>query len=76
MDKFFENLFLTEDEIKLLSIYLAYGVGFGILVGLFFSKIELCFALGGVISIVVSLFKIYIRKFRKSDRININKLQE
>lgn len=71
--KWLENLFLTEDEIKVLSIYLAYGVGFGILIGLFFSKIELWFALGGVISILLSLFKIYIGRIKKSNRIDIDK---
>lgn len=72
--KWLEGLFLTEDEIKILSIYLAYGVGFGVLIGLFFSKIELCFALGGVVSILVSLFKIYIDRIKKSNGINIDKL--
>ncbi|MDU5110431.1 MAG: hypothetical protein E6248_08285 [Clostridium sp.] len=69
-----DKLFLSDDEIKILSIYLAYGVGIGVLIGLFFDNIELCFALGGVMSIVVSLIKIYINKTRKSNRININKL--
>lgn len=64
--KWIENLFLTEDEIKVLSIYLVYGVGLGILIGLFFSKIELFFALGGVISIIVSIGKIYINRSKKS----------
>ena len=64
--KWIENLFLTEDEIKVLSIYLVYGVGLGILIGLFFSKIELFFALGGVISILVSIGKIYIDRSKKS----------
>ncbi|MGF0110255.1 hypothetical protein [Clostridium sp. SGI.024] len=64
--KWIENLFLTEDEIKVLSIYLVYGVGLGILIGLFFSKIELFFALGGVISIIVSIGKIYIDRSKKS----------
>ncbi|MCI6692252.1 MAG: hypothetical protein MR510_07185 [Clostridium sp.] len=64
--KWIENLFLTEDEIKFLSIYLVYGVGLGILIGLFFSKIELFFALGGVISIIVSIGKIYIDRSKKS----------
>ncbi|MDY6229190.1 hypothetical protein [Clostridium sp.] len=64
--KWIENLFLTEDEIKFLSIYLVYGVGLGILIGLFFSKIELFFALGGVISIIVSIGKIYINRSKKS----------
>lgn len=64
--KWIENLFLTEDEIKFLSIYLVYGVGLGVLIGLFFSKIELFFALGGVISIIVSIGKIYINRSKKS----------
>ena len=64
--KWIENLFLTEDEIKVLSIYLVYVVGLGILIGLFFSKIELFFALGGVISIIVSIGKIYIDRSKKS----------
>lgn len=72
--KWLENLFLTEDEIKTLAIYLAYGAGFGVLIGLFFSKIELCFALGGVVSILVSLFKIYVYRTKKPNRIHINKL--
>ena len=72
--KYIDNLFLTDDEIKILAIFLAYGVGLGILVGLFFSSVELYFALGGVISVLVSLFKIYIERIKKSNRININKL--
>ena len=69
-----DKLFLSDDEIKILSIYLAYGVGIGVLIGLFFDNIQLCFALGGVISVVVSLIKIYVNKVRKSNGININKL--
>lgn len=69
-----DKLFLSDDEIKILSINLAYGVGIGVLIGLLFDNIQLCFALGGVISVVVSLIKIYINKIRKSNRININKL--
>lgn len=68
-----DKLFLSDDEMKILSIYLAYGVGIGVLIGLIFDNIQLCFALGGVISVVVSLIKIYINKIRKSNRININK---
>lgn len=64
--KWIESLFLTDDEIKFLSIYLVYGVGLGTLIGLFFNKIELFFALGGVMSIVVSIFKIYINRNKKS----------
>lgn len=69
-----DKLFLSDDEIKILSIYLAYGVGIGVLIGLFLDNIQLCFALGGVMSVVVSLIKIYINKIRKSNRVNINKL--
>jgi len=64
--KWVEGLFLTDDEIKVLSIYLVYGIGLGVVLGLFFSKIELFFALGGVISVIISIFKIYINRIRKS----------
>ena len=69
-----DKLFLSDDEIKIFSIYLAYGVGIGVLIGLFLDNIQLCFSLGGVISVVVSLIKIYINRIRKFNRININKL--
>ena len=72
--KWIENIFLTDDETKVLSIYLVYGVGLGIFIGLFFSKVELFFALGGVVSIIVSLFKIYACRIKKHNRIDINKL--
>lgn len=72
--KYIDNLFLTDDEIRTLAIFLAYGVGLGILVGMFLSKIELYFALGGVISVLVSLSKIYIERIKKPNEININKL--
>ena len=48
-----DGLFLSDEEIKVLAIFLAYGVGIGVLVGLFVGNIQLCFALGGVISILV-----------------------
>lgn len=64
--KWIENLFLTDDEIKVLSIYLVYGVGVGVVLGLFFNNIELFFALGGVISIIVSVLKVYINRSKKS----------
>ncbi|MGG7059551.1 hypothetical protein ACQPUY_12090 [Clostridium nigeriense] len=72
--KWLDSLFLSEDEIKTLAIFLAYGVGLGVLAGLFFNNVEMGFALGGVISIVVSLFKSYIERTKKSNRIHINKL--
>lgn len=72
--RWLDSLFLSEDEIKTLAIFLAYGVGLGVLAGLFFNNVELGFALGGFISIVVSLFKSYIERTKKSNRIHINKL--
>ncbi|MBQ6820217.1 MAG: hypothetical protein IJO26_02840 [Clostridium sp.] len=66
--KLLELFFLTEEEIGVLAIYLIYGIALGVLIGIFISKIELCFALGGVVSIIISLFRIYI------NRINLNKL--
>lgn len=72
--KWLDNLFLTDDEIKTLAIFLAYGVGLGVIAGLIFNNVEMGFALGGVISIVVSLFEVYIERIKKSNRIHINKL--
>ena len=72
--KWLDNLFLTDDEIRTLAIFLAYGVGLGVMAGLIFNNVEMGFALGGVISIVVSLFKVYIERIKKSNRIHINKL--
>ncbi|MDU5108009.1 hypothetical protein [Clostridium sp.] len=67
--KWIENLFLTDDEIKILSIYLVYGVGVGVVLGLFFNNIELFFALGGVTSIIVSVLKVYINRSKKSKKL-------
>lgn len=72
--KWLDNLFLTDDEIKILAIFLAYGVGIGVIGGLIFNNVQLGFSLGGVISIVVSLFKVYTERIKKSNRIHINKL--
>lgn len=67
--KWIEKLFLTDDEIKVLSIYLVYGVGVGVVLGLFFNNIELFFALGGVTSIIVSVLKVYINRSKKSKKL-------
>ena len=72
--KWIEKIFLTDNEIKTLSIYLVYGIGLGVLIGLFTSNVQLYFALGGTISILISLSKIYISRIKKSNKININKL--
>lgn len=66
-----DKLFLSEEELKLLTMFLAYGVGLGVLAGLFTGNIQLCFALGGVISILISLLKIFINRIRKSNKIHI-----
>ncbi|GAA0819874.1 hypothetical protein [Clostridium tertium] len=66
-----DRLFLSDEEIKVLAIFLAYGVGIGVLVGLFVGNIQLCFALGGVISILVSLIKTFIERVKKSNKIHI-----
>ena len=66
-----DGLFLSDEEIKVLAIFLAYGVGIGVLVGLFVGNIQLCFALGGVISILVSLIKTFIERVKKSNMIHI-----
>lgn len=66
-----DGLFLSDEEIKVLAIFLAYGVGIGVLVGLFVGNIQLCFALGGVISILLSLIKTFIERVKKSNKIHI-----
>lgn len=66
-----DRLFLSEEEVKILAIFLAYGVGIGVLVGLFVGNIQLCFALGGVISILVSLIKTFIERVKKSNKVHI-----
>lgn len=66
-----DRLFLSDDEIKILAILLAYGIGVGVLVGLFLGNVQLYFALGGVISILVSLIKTFIGRVKKSNKIHI-----
>ena len=66
-----DKLFLSEEELKLLTMFLANGVGLGVLAGLFTGNIQLCFALGGVISILISLLKIFINRIKKSNKIHI-----
>lgn len=66
-----DRLFLSDEEIRILAIFLAYGVGIGVLVGLFVGNIQLCFALGGVISILISIIKVFIERAKKSNKIHI-----
>ncbi|MGL5086294.1 MAG: hypothetical protein ACRC68_11370 [Clostridium sp.] len=48
-------MYLSDEEIKRLSIYLAYGAGIGILIGIFIDNISLYFSLGSVIGIIISI---------------------
>jgi len=54
------KVFLSDEEIRIVAIFLAYGVGIGIFIGMFFNNIILFFSLGGVISIIASTMKILI----------------
>ncbi|GAA0084917.1 hypothetical protein UT300007_13560 [Clostridium sp. CTA-7] len=65
------RLFLSDEEIQVLAMFLAYGVGLGVLVGLFTGNIQLFFALGGVVSILVSLLKTFINRIKKSKKSHI-----
>ena len=56
------GLFLSDKEINVLAIYLAYGTGLGVFIGMFFDNIQMFFSLGGVLSIIVSLIKIFITR--------------
>lgn len=56
------KIFLSDDEIRIVAIFLAYGVGIGIFIGMFFSNIILFFSLGGVISIIASTMKIWVNR--------------
>ncbi|MBU3109257.1 hypothetical protein [Clostridium gasigenes] len=47
-------MYLSDDEIKKLAVYLAYGSGIGVFVGMFKNNIPLYFSLGSVIAIVVA----------------------
>lgn len=62
MKKENEDLFLSEEEIYYLSLYLAYGAGIGVMIGIIFGNIPFLITLGAVVGIVVSLFKSYVEK--------------
>lgn len=58
-------MYLSDDEIKILAMYLAYGTGFGVFLGIFTGNIPLYFSLGSVIGIVVAILGCFIRKNRE-----------
>lgn len=70
--EFNDKIFLTDEEIKLLSIYLMFGVFIGIIVGAILSNVQLFFSLGGVISILISFVVMVVKRNKKSDKFNEN----
>jgi hypothetical protein len=61
------GFFLSDEEIKVLAIYLAYGTGLGVFIGMFFDNIQLFFSLGGVLSIIISLIKVLLTRNKIND---------
>lgn len=62
--EFNDKLFLRDEEIKLLSIYLVFGVFIGIVVGAILSNVQLFFSLGGVVSILISFVVIIVKRVK------------
>lgn len=63
-------MYLSDDEIKKLAIYLAYGSGIGVFLGIFTDNIPLYFSLGSVIGIVVSIIICLVNRNSKKNNIN------
>lgn len=70
--EFNDKIFLTDEEIKLLSIYLMFGVFIGTIVGAILSNVQLFFSLGGVVSILISFVVMVVKRNKKSDKFNEN----
>lgn len=68
--EFNDKIFLTDEEIKLLSIYLMFGVFIGTIVGAILSNVQLFFSLGGVVSILISFVVMIVKRNKKSDKFN------
>lgn len=68
--EFNDKLFLSDEEIKLLSIYLMVGVLIGIILGAILNNVHLFFSLGGVLSILISFLVIIVKRNKKSDKFN------
>lgn len=61
-------MYLSDEEIKRLAIYLAYGAGIGILIGIFIDNISLYFSLGAVIGIVASIIVCFVCKLKEGKK--------
>ena len=68
--EFNDKIFLTDEEIKLLSIYLMFGVFIGTIVGAILSNVQLFFSVGGVVSILISFVVMIVKRNKKSDKFN------
>ncbi|MGL5351784.1 MAG: hypothetical protein ACRDA5_00515 [Clostridium sp.] len=58
-------MYLSDEEIKRLASYLAYGAGIGILIGIFIDNISLYFSLGSVVGIVISIVVCFVCKYNE-----------
>lgn len=65
-----KNIFLSDQDLTRLSIFLAYGIGLGVLVGLFLDNIPFYFSLGGVISIISSLITSMVLNISKDKKLD------
>lgn len=63
-------MYLSDDEIKMLAMYLAYGAGIGVFLGIFTDNIPLYFSLGSVIGIVVAIIVCLINKQKEKCDLN------
>lgn len=63
-------MYLSDDEIKMLAMYLAYGAGLGVLLGIFIDNIPLYFSLGSVIGIVVAIIICIVNKQKEKSDFN------
>lgn len=65
MERSNKMMYLSNEEIKKLALYLAYGSGIGIFLGIFTENISLYFSLGSVIGIVVANIFCFINKYKE-----------
>ena len=69
MELYNSMMYLSDDEIKKIAMYLAYGAGVGMFIGIFTDNIPLCFSLGSVIGIVVAVIVCLINKYKEKNYI-------